>query len=71
MHIFGLLASCASLPEMDDIIDSAIVLFSSPCMGPNVNKHFNNLQQHMLKKGTFDIDKQITEEDYKVKLKIL
>lgn len=56
---------------MDDVIASATVLFSSPCMGKNVEKHFRNLQQHMLKKGTFDMDKQIAEEDYKVMLKIL
>lgn len=70
MHIFGLLASCASLPEMDNIIVSATVQFSSPCSGKNVDKHFHNLQQLMLTKGTFNMEKQkIIEEDDKVILK--
>ena len=71
MHVFGLLAECATLPEMDEAVDSATVLFSSPCTGAIVTKHFKNLQQLMLKKGISDIDKAVVkEEDYTVMLKI-
>ncbi len=44
MHLFGLLTRAATLMEMDDIITSMTVLFSSPQSGENVEKHFQNLQ---------------------------
>lgn len=47
MHLFGLLTSAATLMEMDDIITSMTVLFSSPQSGENVEKHFQNLQNSM------------------------
>lgn len=47
MHLFGLLTSAATLMEMDDIITSMTVLFSSPQSGDNVEKHFQNLQNRM------------------------
>ncbi|XP_039679701.1 uncharacterized protein LOC120573877 isoform X2 [Perca fluviatilis] len=47
MHLFGLLTSAATLMEMDDIITSMAVLFSSPQSGDNVEKHFQNLQNRL------------------------
>ncbi|KAK7130483.1 hypothetical protein R3I93_019973 [Phoxinus phoxinus] len=47
MHLFGLLTSAATLMEMDDIITSMAVLFSSPQSGENVEKHFQNLQNRL------------------------
>lgn len=47
MHHFGLLTRAATLREMDDIITSMTVLFSSPQSGENMEKHFLNLQNNM------------------------
>ncbi len=67
MHIFGLLACCSTLKEMDEVLLSSTVLFCSLCNGPNVAKHYNNLQLLMQQSGTFELDdKNIIAEDYKV-----
>lgn len=67
MHIFGLLACCSTLKEMDEVLLSSTVLFCSLCNGPNVAKHYNNLQLLMQQRGTFELDdKNIIAEDYKV-----
>ncbi|KAL0148846.1 hypothetical protein M9458_055855, partial [Cirrhinus mrigala] len=66
MHIFGLLACCSTLKEMDEVLSSSTVLFCSPCSEANVAKHYNNLQLLMQKRGTFELDdKNIVAEDYK------
>lgn len=66
MHIFGLLACCSTLKEMDEVLLSSTVLFCSLCNGPNVAKHYNNLQLLMQQSGTFELDdKNIIAEDYK------
>lgn len=51
MHIFGLLTTANTLEDLDDMVQSAAVLFSSPSSGANVERHFNNLQTWLQKKG--------------------
>lgn len=52
MHIFGLLTTASSLEDLDDMFQSAAVVFSSPSSGANIEKHFNNLQSWLKKTGT-------------------
>jgi len=67
MHVFGLLACCTTLREMDEVLSSSSVLFCSPCSGPNVAKHYRHLQLLLQQRRTFDLDeKNIIAEDYKV-----
>ncbi|XP_076579586.1 uncharacterized protein LOC143315907 [Chaetodon auriga] len=44
MHIFGLFTTASTLEELDDMVQSAAVVFSSPSSAANVEKHFQNLQ---------------------------
>ncbi|XP_049333302.1 uncharacterized protein LOC125801146 isoform X2 [Astyanax mexicanus] len=55
MHVFGLFTTASSLRELDDMVESAAVVFSSPYSGPSVEKHFNNLQCWLQNKG-FHLD---------------
>lgn len=67
MHTFGLLACSTSLKQMDEVLLSATVVFSSPCSGDNVEKHYNNLVVLMQQVGKLEIEEQnIVAEDYKV-----
>lgn len=67
MHIFGLLTSASSLPELDEMIVSCTVLFSSPCSSENVEKHFNNLQTMLTAFGASFVDDHcIVAEDLEV-----
>lgn len=50
MHIFGLFTTASTLEDLDDMVQSAAVVFSSPSNGKNVEKHFNNLQSWLTKK---------------------
>ncbi|XP_059376293.1 uncharacterized protein LOC132112707 isoform X2 [Carassius carassius] len=52
MHVFGALTTASTLKELDDMVQSATVVFSSPCCGASVEKHFKNLQSWLQKKGT-------------------
>lgn len=45
MHVFGSLNTASTLIDLDDMVQSADVVFSSPSCGPNVEKHFKNLQR--------------------------
>lgn len=45
MH--GLMTQATTMAELEEIVDSCAVLFSSPKRGQNVDKHFNNLQQKL------------------------
>ncbi|RXN31461.1 hypothetical protein ROHU_016950 [Labeo rohita] len=66
MHVFGLLACCSTLKEMDEVVYSSAVVFCSPCSGPNVPKHYNNLRLLMQQRGSFELnEKDVTAEDYK------
>lgn len=44
MHIFGLLTTAVNLGDLDDMVQSTAVVFSSTHSGANVLKHFSNLQ---------------------------
>lgn len=69
MHVSGLLTTASSLQELDDMVRSAAVVFSSPCSGTNVEKHFNNIQS-LLTREKFQIEdmgkSKINSEDLKV-----
>ncbi len=66
MHVFGLLACCSTLKEMNEVVCSSAVLFCSPCSGANVQKHYNNLQMLMQQRGSFEHEKDVIAEDYRV-----
>ncbi len=72
MHSFGALTTASSLQELDDMVKSAAVVFSSPCSGQNVEKHFKNLQL-WLQKTKIDLDvtaeSKSNMEDLKVNVK--
>ena len=51
MHVFGLLTTATTLEDLDDMVQSAAVVFSSPSSGANVEKHFQNIQSWLQKKG--------------------
>ncbi|XP_034054814.1 uncharacterized protein LOC117534693 [Gymnodraco acuticeps] len=61
MHVFGLLTTVSSLEDLEDMVQSTAVVFSSPSSGANVSKHFNNLQSWLLKKGLQLDDTVISE----------
>lgn len=44
MHIFGLYTTASTLEELDDMVQSAAVVFTSPSSAAIVEKHFQNLQ---------------------------
>ncbi len=52
--------------EMEDILISMTVVFSSPQSGDNVEKHFCNLQNKMLNIGISEDMTVITDEDVEV-----
>ncbi|XP_019720910.1 uncharacterized protein LOC109513130 [Hippocampus comes] len=55
MHVIGLFTTATTLQALDDMVLSATVVFSSPCSGQNVEKHFKNLQLLMQdKRQTFE-----------------
>nr|XP_046226495.1 uncharacterized protein LOC124049206 [Scatophagus argus] len=51
MHTFVLFTTASSLAELDEMVESAAVVFASPSSGAIVEKHFNNLQSWLQKKG--------------------
>lgn len=63
MHVFGLLTSATTLAEMEDILISMAIVFSSPKSGENVEKHFLNLQYKMLNMGISENITEQTDED--------
>lgn len=44
MHVIGLLTTADTLKDLDDMVESTAVVFSSPQSGTNVKKHFSKLQ---------------------------
>lgn len=65
--MFGLIACSSTMEEMDEIIQSAAVLFNSACSGDNVARHSKNLHRLLQKKETFEVDdKDVVAEDYMV-----
>ncbi|CAI5682343.1 unnamed protein product [Oreochromis niloticus] len=54
------------MKDMDGIIISATVVFKSPCSGPEVNKHLQNLKLLIDQTGNGDAEEtDILPEDYK------
>lgn len=47
MHVFGMLTTASSIQELDEVLISCTVIFSSPFSSGNVGKHFENIQ-HLL-----------------------
>lgn len=69
MHVFGALTTASTLKELDDMVQSAAVVFSSPSFGAIVEKHFKNLQSWLQRTGkTLDVttNSKIEAEDLKV-----
>ena len=67
MHIFGLMTQATTLHELDDIVCSTNVVFSSSCSGEQVDKHFHNLQILLTRAGPPAIDdRRIEEENFVV-----
>ncbi|CAK6982373.1 PREDICTED: uncharacterized protein LOC109641528 [Scomber scombrus] len=67
MHVFGLLTSARSIGELDEILHSCTVIFSSPCSSGNVEKHFNKIQTMLTTIGdSADDDSSIVAEDLEV-----
>ncbi|KAL7849581.1 hypothetical protein SRHO_G00212040 [Serrasalmus rhombeus] len=65
MHTFGLLTSASTLAELDEMLLSCTVLFSSPCSSENVEKHFKNLQTMLTAFGVSTVnDSSIVAEDF-------
>ena len=52
MHVLGLLTTASTLKDLDDVVESAAVVFGSQWSWKNVEKHFRNLQSWLQKKGT-------------------
>lgn len=63
MHVFGLMTQATTLHELDDIVRSTTVVFSSLCSGQEVEKHFQNLQQILTRAGPPEIDENTIEEE--------
>ncbi|XP_019215488.2 uncharacterized protein LOC109202448 [Oreochromis niloticus] len=55
MHTVGVFTTATSLKDLSDMVQSAAVVFGSPCSGENVEKHFHNLQLWM-QKANVDVD---------------
>lgn len=67
MHVFGLMTQATTLNDLDKLVISAAVVFSSSHSESNVEKHFQNLQRLLTKAGHCDIDDTIiVEQDFVV-----
>jgi len=66
MHVFGLMTRASTLKELDEVVISANMIFSSSHSGQNVEKHFKNLQMLLTKAGPCAEDTCIKEQDYEV-----
>ena len=72
MHTVGLLTPASSLADLDDMLLSCTVLFSSPCSSENVVKHFLNLQAMLTAFGVSPVnDERIVAEDFEVHYKLI
>lgn len=58
-----------SVKDLDDVVQSAAIVFSSPSTDVNVEKHFHNLQSKLLQIGHLTdetVQDDIMDEDLKV-----
>ncbi|XP_036066996.1 uncharacterized protein LOC118598438 [Oryzias melastigma] len=66
MHVFGYMTQAETLVELDGIVTSAAIVFSSSHSGDNVEKHFQSLQMLMSRAGQCAVDvTTMDEEDYR------
>lgn len=69
MHVFGLMMQAPTLRELDEIVSSTAVVFSSSHSGENVDKHFQNLQLLLTRHGLTDLDEpSFVEENFVVSI---
>lgn len=68
MHIFGIMTQASTMQELDEILISATIVFSSSQSGAKVDAHFENLQQLLTNAGPIRHDEFIATEDYEVSL---
>ena len=66
MHIFGLMTQVSTLKQLDEVVISANMVFSSSHSAANVEKHFRNLQVLLTKGGPCAEDTLITNQNYEV-----
>ena len=67
MHVFGVMTQATTQKQLDEVVVSATVLFSSPRSGENVEKHFQNLQTLLTAATQPAIDdSSIAQEDFVV-----
>lgn len=67
MHVFGCMTQTTTLKELEDVVCSSAVVFSSSHSGKNVEKHFKNLQLLLKKQANCETDDaSVVEEDFVV-----
>ncbi|KAJ4930319.1 hypothetical protein JOQ06_019323 [Pogonophryne albipinna] len=64
MHVSGLMTQATTMSELDEVVTSAVVVFSSSHSDRNVGKHFKNLQRLLTNSAQSDLDdSSIVEQD--------
>lgn len=64
MHVIGLLTSAKTMVELEEMVTSATVVISSPCVGENVEKHFQNIKTMLAVIGDLDLlESNVCSED--------
>ena len=62
MHVVGLFTTASTLDELDDMVESAAVVFGSPRSGDNVERHHRNLQS-WLTRNRVEVEKDPTKSE--------
>ncbi|KAK1902031.1 Autophagy-related protein 2 [Dissostichus eleginoides] len=63
MHVFGLMTQAITMSELDEVVTSAVVVFSSSHSDRNVGKHFENLQGLLTNSAQSNLDDSTIVED--------
>ncbi|KAI4799875.1 hypothetical protein KUCAC02_016414 [Chaenocephalus aceratus] len=63
MHVFGLMTQATTMSELDEVVTSAVVVFSSSHSDRNVGKHFENLQGLLTNSAQSHLDDSTIVED--------
>ncbi|KAF3849403.1 hypothetical protein F7725_015900 [Dissostichus mawsoni] len=63
MHVFGLMTQATTMSELDEVVTSAVVVFSSSHSDRNVGKHFENLQGLLTNSAQSNLDDSTIVED--------
>ncbi|XP_059190873.1 uncharacterized protein LOC131973047 [Centropristis striata] len=64
MHVFGCMTQASTLRELDELVLSTNVVFSSSHSGDNVSKHFENIQMLLTKNRPCPEDSSLTSQGY-------